>query len=154
MKALRFWAVVVLAAISCRKESPVQEVDLAAVRKAVSEGDSKIIRAYEKGDAKILTDLFTDDATVMQPNVDPVKGHDQIYGQYARMFSLSEFSEWRITLQDLSASGSMAFEIGKYAFIIQPKGKERVAISGKYVTVWKQVDGSWRIALYATQPND
>jgi uncharacterized protein (TIGR02246 family) len=140
---------------SCRSENIPQEVNMPALRKAISDANSAYILAYEKSDAHSLAGLFTEDATMLQPNVDPVKGRDKFLEQITSMMRHSAFQDWKITILDVSASGTMACEIGKYAYTLRPQGKEPVSISGKYVTVWKQQpDGSWKIAVRADQPND
>ena len=43
--------------------------------------------------------------------------------------------------------GDMASEIGKYTLTIQPPGGETVTDRGKYLVVWKQEEGAWKIDI-------
>lgn len=49
------------------------------------------------------------------------------------------------TFIEASSSGDLAYEIGTYQLSFE-KGGQRVDDRGKYVVVWKRIDGAWKAA--------
>lgn len=136
-------------------KSEKKEINLAEVKAAVAEGNARYIQANEKGDAAMYAKLFTDDGMIVHPNLEPIRGREHIQTEVARIMSKSKFTDWELNSLSFSASGSLAYELIRYGFTLHPEGKNPIALSGKYLMIWKkQNDGSWKILLQMAQPND
>ena len=132
-----------------------KDINLAEVKMALSEGNAKYIQANEKGDADMLANLFTDDGMMVHPNVEPIRGKEHIRSEVARLMGKSHFSDWEFNSLSISASGNLAYELLQYGFTLRPEGKNPIALSGKYLMVWKQQnDGAWKILMQVAQPNE
>lgn len=94
--------------------------------------------------------MYAEDAR-MYPQGEPlVEGRDAIRAKYAEWFGMgsAEFEFQRI---GLTANGPIAVERGTMTMHIMPDsgappGMTEMTESGKYVIVWKKVDGQWLIA--------
>lgn len=139
---------------SCTK-SETKEINLAEVKTAIAQGNAKYIQAYEKGSAAMYADLFIDDGMMVYPNVEPIRGKEHIQAEVERLMTRSSFLDWELNSLSFSASGTQACELLQYGFTLHPEGKNPIALSGKYLMVWKQQsDGIWKIQLLMAQPND
>lgn len=135
MKALLLAVPLVLAAAGA------QAADL---KPTIEAANAKWIAAYAKGDAAGLAALYTDTATVLPAGSDMVKGHDAIQKLWAGAIQ----SGLKITsLQTVSVEqyGHAAREIGHFAGQALDAQKQPMPIDGKYVVVWKQVKGGWKL---------
>lgn len=141
--------------LSSCTNSDKKDSNLAEVKTAVSEGNAAYIRANEKGDAAMFAKLFTDDGMIVHPNVEPIRGKEHIKAEVARIMSKSKFTDWELNSLTFSVSGNQAYELIQYGFTLHPEGKNPIALSGKYLMIWKQQsDGSWKIQMQMAQPND
>jgi uncharacterized protein (TIGR02246 family) len=140
--ALLFVLGLSLALLSCAQP---EEWDVAAVRKVIEETNAKFTEAFNRGDAAGVAALYTDDATVMPPNDEMVKGRQGIQDLLNGFMQMGG-KDLTLTTVDVSGSGNTAYEIGKYSFTLQPEGQAAMTDSGKYVVVWKrQADGTWKL---------
>lgn len=140
--------------ISCDKTEK-KEINMSEIKTAIAEGNGKYIQANEKGDASLFVSLFDNDGMIVHPNVDPIRGKEHIQGEVARIMSKSRFSDWEMNSLSIHASGNLAYELIQYGCTLRPEGKNPIALSGKYLMIWKQqTDGSWKILMQVAQPND
>jgi len=102
--------------------------------------------AYNRGDDKTVAAFYADDAVVLPPDSDFVKGRPAIEafwksGHEAGMKNI------RLEIVDIESDGKYVVETGKAIADIQPAGQAAATPqSFKYVVVWKkQKDGSWKI---------
>jgi uncharacterized protein (TIGR02246 family) len=147
--------IVLMVSLNACGQPEKKDINLAEVKMALSEGNAKYIQANEKGDADMLANLFTDDGMMVHPNVEPIRGKEHIRSEVARLMSKSRFSEWEFNSLSISASGNLAYELLQYGFTLRPEGKNPIALSGKYLMIWKQQnDGAWKILLQVAQPNE
>lgn len=115
-------------------------VRAAIERQAAAWGD-----AVNRGDSAAVAALYTDDAVLMAPNAEPIRGRDAIRGFADTLRGLSP-RDVRLTVEEVEVCGDTAFEVGSYTMSLQPPSQARMTDRGKYLVVWKrQPDGSWRI---------
>ena len=73
-------------------------------------------------------------------------GRSAIQARFGGLLSQLATANVKLTTQDLTVSGDLAVETGRYAWALTPKAGKTMLDSGKYVVVWKkQVDGSWKM---------
>jgi uncharacterized protein (TIGR02246 family) len=96
--------------------------------------------AANKGDLDRLASLYTTDAIALPPDGPLVKGRDaikQMWGMLAQQLGLKEV---RLQTVDFEQAGETGHEVGE-ATLALASGRAVV----KYVVVWKQVGGQWRL---------
>lgn len=138
--------VLALSLASCARPGPPrQEMDLAQVRQALEAANAKFVEAFNRGDAAAVVALYMDDATLLPPNSDMIRGRQGLQDFWSAAMKAG-FKDVALTTVEVGGSGDTAYEIGKYSLAIQPEGQERRADSGKYLVVWKrQADGWWKL---------
>lgn len=120
-------------------------MDMTLVRQAIAEGNAKFGEAVRKGDGAEIAALYTDDATLLPPDSDMIKGRGGIEAFWKGGLQMG-IKEAVLTSVDVSGGGDFAYEIGRFALKIQPEGQEPVEQKGKYVVVWKKTsDGAWKL---------
>jgi ketosteroid isomerase-like protein len=98
-----------------------------AIKKYVLDKDTK---AY-------VNTYYADEATVLMPNMEPVKGREAI------MTLLGGYSDIKMEfrINDISGNGNIAYVFGYYTM---KDGSDNIMDQGKYIEVWKKgSDGKW-----------
>jgi uncharacterized protein (TIGR02246 family) len=124
-------------------------VDLAAEERAIRERSSEIVTAENAHDyAKALT-FYTADAVVQAANFKQAEGHEAIRAMYEE-FNKMGYTNLQSTTTKVTvvASGDFAFETG-VNHITFPSPKGDFVDVGKYLAVWKKVEGVWFITTLA-----
>ena len=129
------------ALLSCTAE----ELDVSAARKAIEMQWAVFTAAFSKADAAGVADLYTEDATLLPPNGDSIKGKRGIEEFWKGGFGMG-LKDVTLTTVDVGGSGDTAYEVGKYELKIQPAGQDAMSDAGKYLVIWKrQADGTWKV---------
>lgn len=99
--------------------------------------------AFNRGDLAAAMAVYTEDAIILPPNADMIKGKQAIQSFWQGAMDMG-VKEAKLETVELVAMGEdRTCEIGKYTLKIQPEGGETITDMGKYVVVWKLQDGSW-----------
>ena len=115
------------------------------VRQAIEEGNAKFSAAVRKGEGAAIAALYTEDATLLPPDSDALKGRAAIEAFWKGGLQMG-IKEAVLTSVDVSGAGDLAYEIGRFALKIQPEGKGLIEQKGKYVVVWKMAPaGAWKL---------
>ncbi|MDE2004945.1 MAG: SgcJ/EcaC family oxidoreductase [Rhodospirillales bacterium] len=121
---------------------------------AVSEAADRDIRALipawldavRRGDAAAIAQFYTPDGRFMVPNAPIAEGREAVAAMWAHLLALPGAAlSFGPTHIEAAIGGDLAFEIGTYALGFDRDAK-RVEDRGKYVVVWKRLDGSWKAA--------
>ena len=96
---------------------------------------------YNAKDAAKLAGFYAEDAVYMPSNQPMVKGRAPIEAHFKQEFQQG-FTNLKLTPMESAISGSQAYEAGT-ATITVPGGRLQ---QDKYVVVFKQVGGAWKIA--------
>ena len=134
-------ALSVLLAGACSRHEPASKFDLAAIRKVIEDKNLQFTNAHVTGDIAVLDSYFTRDAKVFVPNADTVTGSAAISAlnrEYVQ-FGITEFREETTALY---GNEDNLIEEGKYSMTY---GKEGTVEKGKYINIWKNEDGSWKV---------
>ncbi len=92
-------------------------------------------------------DGFTDDAVVVAAGR-TIEGKQAIREFYAPIFSNKDFSlTWAPTRVETSTEGTLGYTYGNYE-VKSGAGTRH----GMYVTIWRKVDGKWKVALDIGSP--
>lgn len=99
-----------------------------------------------KDSAKIAS-YYMDDATLMPPNEAAVKGRQNIEAWFKGGIE-GGITDFQLTPTESATAGQQAFEAGTYSLVVKPAGAAGGGTTdkGKYVVVYKQIAGQWKIA--------
>jgi uncharacterized protein (TIGR02246 family) len=118
----------------------------AADEEAIRGQVAKWLELIKSKDAAAIAQMYTEDGALMPPNAPISKGRAAIEQTWAAMMSAPGFELTFAPDQIvLSGSADMAMDRGTYQMTVAPSGKAQVD-TGKYVVVWRKVDGEWKAA--------
>ncbi len=125
-------------------------VDVAAEAEAVKARSAKWLEyAQAKDSATLVNEMYLADAeTIFDGSIR--RGRDEILANAEQENAENPDStvSWTTSRVEVAASGELAYERGSWTF--DPDGDgEAPAESGEYLTIWKNVDGTWWCAADA-----
>ena len=139
-----FWSVLIISVMLLSCAGP-EQMDVEQVRKTIEEMNGKFTEAVRQGDAAALATLYTENATLMPPDSDMLKGKEAIEEFWNNVMQMG-LKDATLTTVEVMGSGNLAYEIGKYTLKMQAEGQEPIGVYGKYVVIWQaQDDGSWKL---------
>ena len=121
--------------ISCESKSTF---DINKARIHINKQNKKYMEFYNNGDASGVADLHIDDALVMPPNIDMVKGKESIKKVISDEISAGA-TDLVFTTLDMYGNEEYVTEVGRYSLNVKDNGKIVMSDSGKYIVLWKQV---------------
>jgi uncharacterized protein (TIGR02246 family) len=111
------------------------------VRAAVAAANENFMAAFKKGDAAGMAALYTVNGQVLPPNGDFVTGKEAIQAFWQAIMDMG-IKEAKLEIVEVEGHGDTAIEVSKYTL----QGDEgQVLDTGKYIVIWKQQDGDWRL---------
>ena len=121
--------------ISCESKSTF---DINKARVHIDKQNKKYMKFYNNGDASGVAELHSDDALVMPPNIDMVKGKMSIKKAISDEISAGATD---LVFKTLNMYGNEEFvtEVGRFSLNVKNEGEIVISDSGKYVVLWEQV---------------
>lgn len=133
-----------IAGAACGK---AERVDIAAEERAIREAGKEWLAAEIAKDIPKITSFYAEDAIEMASNTPRIQGRDAIRQWYEAWLTPAGVS---MTFEPseivVAASGDIAYERGTYRFT-QDSPRGATEDVGKYLTIWKKVDGKWQVAI-------
>ena len=117
---------------------------LADVRKQIDAVNKGFVEAFNRGDLAAAMRVYTEDATILPPNTEMIKGKKGITAYWQGALDMGVKEAKLETVEVTPMGEKAACEIGTYVLKIHPKGGQAFTDKGKYMMVWKLVDGSWK----------
>ena len=109
----------------------------------IQEINDRFEAAFNGGDVATLGQMYTEDAFLMPPEADLVRGRENI--QKFWKAAGEQVGDLKLTTLDVKPMGSdAAREIG--TFTLKTKGQQAQEMAGKYVVIWQKVGGDWKLA--------
>jgi len=115
--------------------------DLDATRQLIAEQNKRFTNAHLTGDVATIDSMFAPDAKSYPPGAHVVSGFPALHDftvAYIKV-GLTEFHE---QTTDFYGNAEYVVDAGTYAVTYGPN---HVTERGKYVNVWQQVNGNWKI---------
>lgn len=126
---------------ACNKPTTKSEFDLANAKKEIEAANQNITNLLAKGDSVGFANSYTEDAKFMDNNAPSVEGRAKIQSLWAK-FITSGATKIKLTTLEVWGDSAIITEEGLYDF----KSKDGAALGkGKYIVVWKNVNGKWQI---------
>ena len=122
-------------------------VDLSTEEEEIRRLDRQWQAAVDARDVAAAAAFFAPDAVLMPANGPMIVGREGIEAWFSEWLLVPEISNtFEPDMIEVAASGDLAYDRGIYRFVMDtPEG--RTEDVGKYVVVWKKIDGEWRAAL-------
>jgi uncharacterized protein (TIGR02246 family) len=116
---------------------------LAQDRATIEKHNDAWTAAFNKGDAAAVAALYTDDAYVLPPGSDLVKGRAAIEAFWRQ--AAQQMTDAKLTIVDVLPLGlEAAREVGTVT--LKTKTQPPQEIVGKYVVVWRKIGADWKLA--------
>jgi ketosteroid isomerase-like protein len=121
---------------------------------ASTDGDTvEILRGLDRdfaarakaGDARLLVEgFYADDACVMPPQREVVRGHRAVMQLWKGVIAAG-LKDLALDTTHIEVCGDMAYGMGRYRMVVEPPGGPRSEQTGKYLVVYrKRPDSTWR----------
>jgi uncharacterized protein (TIGR02246 family) len=137
LSSLRNVAAALLLALAAPAVAPAAD----DVRSTIEAAGKQFVADFLKGDAAALAGYYAEDAMVLPPNADFVKGRAAIQA-FWQAFVGGGYKHFALATLEVGASGDLAYEVGTYEVGMTPGGVED---RGKFLVVWKKAGGKWWI---------
>jgi len=124
---------------SSRTEPP--PFDLDATRRLIGEQNARFTQAHLTGDIALIDSMFAPDAKSFPPGAAAVTGLPALH-DFTVEYLKAGLTEFREETTDLYGNAEFVVDAGTY---VVTYGHEHVTERGKYLNVWRQVNGSWKI---------
>lgn len=118
-----------------------ESFDLPAACETVQRQNAEFTRAHVTGDVAAIDGMFTQDAKSFPPGADAAVGLPAIHALTVE-FLKAGIKEFREETTDCYGTDDLLVDQGTYVVVYGP---DSTTEHGKYLNVWKQVGGAWRI---------
>jgi uncharacterized protein (TIGR02246 family) len=139
-KLMAVGALVLLAACT----TTIQNTPGGDAEAAIKANDVEFAAAMGRGDVDKLLSFYADDAIVMPPNSEHVRGKAAIRAFWTGFLASAKLSGSLIP-DRIIQTGNLAAEVGHYEMTITPPGGAPINDRGNYLVTWQKIDGKWLI---------
>lgn len=115
--------------------------DLEATRRHIAEQNERFTNAHVSGDIALIDSMFTPDAKSYPPGAAAVTGIPAMHA-FTVEYLKAGVTEFREESTDFYGNAEYVVDAGTY---VVTYGPAHVTERGKYLNVWTQVDGHWKI---------
>src|SRR5215831_21025286 len=105
---------------------------------------------FDRGDAATMTSFYTQDAVIMAPDSEAVRGRHAIQEFWQAACQAAQRMDMKrtINVQHMERSGDLGYALSTVTLEIPAGGGQPATITFNDVTVWKTgADGQWRVAV-------
>ena len=143
-------------ALACEAQEPATEqgsetspaADATAAQEAIEAKDRAWEAAATAGDAAARSAVYTENAIVLPPGAARVEGGPAVQEMWAAWLAEAGISSASLNSDviTVASSGDIAHAVGSYTLSGTGADGAEWTDTGKYVTLWENVDGDWLIA--------
>lgn len=108
---------------------------------AIRNNLNTMTEAVSEGDAAKIASVFTEDAFMKFPGMEPLEGKKAVEMAHQQMFKQG-IAGLDLETRQIEASGNLAYEVGSYKLSV---GDGTTIDHGSYLTVWKKNGDDWKI---------
>jgi ketosteroid isomerase-like protein len=113
------------------------------LKEQIQAAENALAAAMPEKNSAEIAGLYTVDARLMPHGVPTLSGRTAIQGFFDQAFSMGIVGG-KFTTLEVEGSGDEAVEIGSYELFVQTSsGIRGTAEKGRYLVMWKRVDGKW-----------
>lgn len=125
-------------------EAKIADLKGPDVKTSIEAANQQFIKAFNLGDSSAVAALYTDTAAVLPPGGEMVVGHDAVLAHWKTAIA-GGMKVTKLTTMSVERHGVIAREIGRFSAEVPGADKKMVPIEGKYVVVWKEIKGVWKL---------
>ena len=146
MRRLTFGAALLgFACASPQRESPA--TDLAVVRSQIDSVWTKYSAAAVGGDADGITQLYADNAYVVESGLPTIRGNAALRSVVKEVLGGVRFLESSIRPELTEIAGDRVLQFGTYRDVLQSTGKSAEVVVGRFAAVLlRDSTSSWRVS--------
>ena len=111
------------------------------IRPQIESANAQFVSAFKRGDATAMANLYTAQAQLLPANSDFVRGTAAIRTFWQNVIGMG-LSGASLETIEVEGHGDTAIEVGRYRLLA---AGDAVADQGKYVVVWKNENGTWKL---------
>jgi len=115
--------------------------DLDATRQLIAAQNVRFTDAHLTGDVSAIDSMFAPDAKSYPPAADAVSGLSALHA-FTVEYLKAGLTEFREETTDFYGNAEYVVDAGTY---VVTYGPDQVTERGKYLNVWQQVNGQWKI---------
>ena len=131
-----------------KAEAPKAAVNKTAEESALRAADTAWSEAAGKKDAEAVASFMTEDGTQLPPNAPAAKGREATKKEWSNLFAMKDFElKWEPTMVQVAESGELGYTNGTYTLSFTDPKAGKITDKGKYLEVWKKIDGKWKCYL-------
>lgn len=108
---------------------------------AIAAANEAFMAAFARGDAAGMAAFYTADGQLLPDNSDFVTGHAAIQAFWQSLMDAG-IKAVKLEIREAKALGDTAYEVSHYTTY---GADNQVADQGKYIVIWQQVDGAWKL---------
>lgn len=118
--------------------------------------DRKWVEAVKAKDLDTIATFYAEDGYFMPTGSPRVHGRSKIRDSWKAMFDDPSYVSLKFEPVEIGVSSSkdVAYDVGDYQFQMRNSAGKETTQLGKYVVVWKKVDGEWKVAADIFNPNE
>ncbi|HZI63555.1 MAG TPA: DUF4440 domain-containing protein [Thermoanaerobaculia bacterium] len=136
LSSLKILASALLLAVATPSVTPAAD----DVRAAIEAAGRQFSADFAKSDAAAIAGHYAEDAMVLPPNAEVVKGRAAIQAFWQS--TVEGLKHLGLTTSEVNSGGDYAYEVGTYEIGTAP---DAVVDRGKFMVVWKKAGGKWWI---------
>lgn len=152
-------ALLVLPALACETQTAEQTgateetvaTDAAAAEQQIEEGSTAWEQALLANDAAAITAIYTDDAILLPPGAPRTAGTTNVRAVFDEWLGASTVTEAALETDAIvvAEAGDIAYRTGTFTMTGTTADGQTWEDEGKFVEIWHNVDGQWKIAVDA-----
>ena len=139
----KFWLVLIVTAFLLGTLANSQSDGSAALVKI----EGEFMKAAADHGSQGYMSYYADDAVEVPNGRAFLTGKAEIAKTMGFLDSPDNHLTWAPVGAGIAASGDLGYTYGTYEFSTKDKDGKPIANKGKYATIWKKKDGSWKVAM-------
>lgn len=141
MKKIALLIVTVLVLASCSKSG---DSEASASKVELGQMNRDFAAALNAKDAKMAASLYTEDAVLIPPGEDMVRGRENIEAYWKIAIDSGGVRDVSVETIDARSSGVLGYEIGTFELTANGPNGEAMKDTGRYIELLKrEPDGKW-----------
>lgn len=112
------------------------------------------VDAVARGDVETIVGLYAEDAWFLPAGSEPLHGRDAIRGWWQKTLEDPPWQSLKFGPTEIrfAEGGDMAYDVGSSRTTVAGDDGKTVR-KGKYLVVWKKIDGEWKVVADAFNSN-